>query len=123
MENKDKANSFSDLIVWQKAHRFVLAIYKMTDSFPKSEMFGLISQMRRAAFSIPANIAEGFKKKSKADKLRYYNIAQGSIEEIKYFLLLSRDLGFADTNKLNDDICEISKMIDSYMKKINTSVS
>ena len=85
MENKQSAKSFKDLVVWQKAHKFVLDIYKITKCFPKEEMYGLTSQMWRASVSIPANIAEGFKKKGKADKLRFYNIAQGSIEEMKYF--------------------------------------
>ncbi len=69
------AKSFQDLVVWQKAHQFVLNIYRMSDGFPKQEMFGLTSQLRRAAVSIPANIAEGFRKKGNADKARFYNIA------------------------------------------------
>ncbi|MBN2589774.1 MAG: four helix bundle protein [Sedimentisphaerales bacterium] len=70
------SKSFQDLIVWQKSHEFVIDIYKLTVGFPKTEVYGLTSQFRRAAVSIPANIAEGFKKKGKADKMRYYNIAQ-----------------------------------------------
>jgi len=69
------ARSFQDLIVWQKAHQFVLSTYLFTDGFPKYELFGLSSQFRRAAVSIPANIAEGFKKKGRADKGRFMNIA------------------------------------------------
>ncbi len=68
---KDPARTFEDLIVWQKAHQFVLAVYKFTDSFPRSELYGLTSQLRRAAVSIAANIAEGFKKSGKIDKARY----------------------------------------------------
>jgi len=75
------AKTFKDLVVWQKAHRFVLAIYHLSQTFPKSEMYGLSLQFRRAAVSIPANIAEGLRKRGKADKLRFYNIAQGSLEE------------------------------------------
>jgi four helix bundle protein len=75
------ARTFEDLIVWQKAHRFVLAVYRMSQTFPRSEIYGLSSQFRRAAVSIAANIAEGFRKRGKADKLRFYNIAQGSLEE------------------------------------------
>ena len=115
----EKAKNFTDLIVWQKAHKFVLDIYKITKCFPKEEMYGLTSQMKRASVSIPANIAEGFKKKGKADKLRFYNIAQGSIEEMKYFLLLSNDLNYSNTENLEKDISEISKMIESYINKIN----
>ena len=86
------AKTFEDLIVWQKAHQFVLSIYQFTESFPKKETYGLTSQFRRAAISIPSNIAEGFKKKGRADKVRFMNIAQGSIEECRYYLILSRDL-------------------------------
>jgi four helix bundle protein len=75
------AKSFKDLVVWQKAHAYVLDIYKMTEEFPKSELFGLTSQMRQAAISIPANIAEGFKKQGPRDKVRVFNIGQGSLEE------------------------------------------
>ena len=88
------AKSFEDLIVWQKAHQFVLNVYKLTTSFPKHELYGLVSQMRRAAVSIPANIVEGFRKSTKPDKARFYNIAQASLEEIRYYLILSRDLGY-----------------------------
>ena len=82
------------LKVWQKAHKVVLKVYKMTSSFPKEEKFGLVQQMRRSCVSVPANIAEGFKKKGLKDKANFYNIAQGSLEEFKYYLLLSNDLGF-----------------------------
>lgn len=83
---------FEDLGVWQKAHQLVLAVYRLTRTYPDAERFGLVSQMRRSAVSVPANIAEGFKKRGTADKLRYYNIAQGSLEELRYYLILSRDL-------------------------------
>jgi four helix bundle protein len=79
----EKSQSFQDLIVWKKAHEFVLAVYKASEFFPKSELFGLVSQFRRAAISIAANIAEGYKKKGKMDKLRFYNISQGSLEECR----------------------------------------
>jgi four helix bundle protein len=82
------AKSFEDLIAWRKAHRYVLSIYKLTAGFPKSELFGLTAQMRRAATSIPANIAEGFKKRGRADKVRIFNIAQESLEESRYYLNL-----------------------------------
>ena len=75
------AKCFQDLIVWQKSHQFVLTVYALSEGFPNKETFGLTSQLRRAAISVPANIAEGFKKKSKADKARFMNIAQGSLEE------------------------------------------
>ena len=84
------SKSFKDLIVWQKAHQWVLEIYHFTNSFPSGEQFGLTSQLRRAAISIPANIAEGFKRKGNPDKARFYNIAQGSIEECRYYLILAK---------------------------------
>ena len=88
------AKSFQDLIVWQKAHQFVLSVYRFTDTFPKTELYGLTSQIKKAAISIPANIAEGFKKKTKPDKARFMNIAQGSLEECRYYLILAKDHGY-----------------------------
>ena len=82
------ARNFQDLIVWQKAHHFVLGVYGVSKSFPREEIYGLTSQFRRAAISIPANIAEGFKKRGRADKVRFMNIAQGSLEECRYYLIL-----------------------------------
>ena len=79
------ARTFQDLLVWQKAHRFVLEVYVLTTGFPKQETYGLSLQMRRAAVSIPANIAEGFRRRGKADKARFMNIAEGSVEECRYF--------------------------------------
>jgi len=90
---------FQQLHAWQEAHRLVLAIYKVTQGFPPEEKFGLVSQMRRAAVSIPANIAEGFKRRGIQDKLRFYNIAEGSLEEVKYFLILTKDLNYITANE------------------------
>jgi four helix bundle protein len=111
-----KAKSFQDLDVWKKAHSWVLEIYRRIEAFPKHELFGLTSQLRRAAVSVPANIAEGFKKRGMADKARFYNIAQGSLEECRYYLILARDLGYAETGKLSADLDEISRMLDSYRR-------
>jgi four helix bundle protein len=96
----EKSKNFRDLIVWQKAHALALSGYKMTAAFPKEELFGLTSQIRRSAISIPANIAEEFKKKGKADKLRFMNIAEGSLEELKYYLILTNDLNYCQTNEI-----------------------
>jgi four helix bundle protein len=93
MENKS-AKTFQDLFVWQKAHLFILSVYRFSETFPKRETCGLIAQIRRAAVSIAANIAEGFKKKTKMEKLRSLNIAQGSVEEGRYYLILAKDLGY-----------------------------
>jgi four helix bundle protein len=83
------ARTFPDLLVWQKAHAFVLEAYRLTATFPKSETYGLALQMRRAAVSIPANVAEGCRRRSQADKARFLNIAEGSVEECRYFLVLT----------------------------------
>jgi four helix bundle protein len=82
---REPAKTFEDLVVWQKAHQFVLAVYRVSRSFPRSETYGLTSQFRRAAVSVAANIAEGFRKRGKADKIRFLNIAQGSLEESRYY--------------------------------------
>jgi four helix bundle protein len=96
----------------------VLDIYKMTEEFPNCELFGLTSQMRRAAVSIPANIAEGFKKRGPRDKVRVLNIGQGSLEESLYYLILSNDLRYADTVGLRPRLEEVSKMLEAYIQAI-----
>ena len=108
------ARTFRDLRIWQKAHEFVLRVYEETRRFPPDERFGLTSQLRRSAVSIPANIAEGFVKRGIADKLRYLNIAQGSLEESRYYLILAGDLGLADLSALERLIDECSRMIEAY---------
>ena len=87
------ARTFEDLVVWQKAHQFALAVYRLTRAFPRSEVYGLTSQFRRAAVSIAANIAEGFRKRGNADKGRFLNIAQGSLEESRYYLIFNSRFG------------------------------
>jgi four helix bundle protein len=114
------ARSLQDLIVWQKAHQFVLSTYLFTEGFPKHELFGLSSQFRRAAVSVPANIAEGFKKKGRADKGRFMNIAQGSLEECRYYLILSGDLGYGRTQELLLQVEEVSRVLESYTAAILT---
>ncbi len=115
---REKAKQFQDLIVWQKAHQFVLGVYKHSKNFPKEETYSLTSQLRRAAVSIAADIAEGFKKKGKPDKVRFMNIAQGSLEECRYYLILAKDLGYIDTKKLESQLEEISKLLEAYSKAI-----
>ena len=117
------ARCFQDLVVWQKAHLFVLDVYKLTEQFPKTEVYGLTSQLRRAAVSVPANIAEGFRKKGRADKLRFLNIAQGSLEEARYYLILARDLGYGDPTGLTVRGEEVSKLLDAYSRSILSSGS
>lgn len=116
------AKSFRDLIVWQKAHLLVLAIYRYTDEFPKKEIYGLTSQFRRAAVSIPANIAEGFKKRGRSDKARFMNTAQGSLEECRYYLILANDLGYGDSRELMVQLDEVGKMLARYHDRILASV-
>ena len=113
--------SFENIIAWQKAHTFVLLIYRITGHFPKDEIFGLTSQFRRAAISIEANIAEGYKKLGKADKLRFFNISQGSLEECRDYIILSRDLGYVspiEFEELHNSIETASKFLNSYCKAI-----
>lgn len=119
----ESAKSFEDLIVWQKAHRFVLAVYELTRNFPKDEQFGLTSQFRRAVVSIPANIAEGFRKRSKADKARFLNIAEGSLEECRYYLILSRDLGYGDMYEIESLSEEVRKLLHGYCSAIMKDTS
>ena len=119
IQEKMKAERFEDLHVWKKAHKPVLEIYNITRGFPTEEKFGLVSQMRRAAVSIPANIAEGFKKRTLRDKSNFYNIAQGSLEELRYYLILSKDLGFLQNNKnFINLIEEIGKMLYRLIESI-----
>lgn len=115
----NKTTSFEDLLVWQKGHQFVLEVYKMSKQFPKEEVYGLTSQFRRAAISITANIAEGYKRISNKEKLRFYNIAQASLEECRYFLILSKDLEYVKSiYKEKELIEEVSKMLNAYCRSI-----
>lgn len=114
-----KLQRFQDLLVWQKAHSLALKIYKATRDFPADERFGLVSQMRRAAVSVPANIAEGFKKRGQRDKANFYNIAEGSLEEIRYYLILSTDLEYiADSGELTSHADEVGKMLHSLIASL-----
>lgn len=122
-EPRPSAKNFQELLVWQKAHQLVLEIYKISRHFPKEEIYGLTSQLRRSAMSVPANIAEGFRKKGPNDKARFFNIAQGSLEESRYYLLLSSDLLYADTRELQQKLDEVGKMLDAYIRSILTPVS
>ena len=112
------AKSFTDLEVWQKAHAFVLDVYRLTGSFPADERFGLASQFRRAAVSIPANIAEGFRKYGMADKARFFNTAEGSLEECRYYCILAQDLGYGETDNLKDSLEAMAGQLASYIRKL-----
>src|ERR1041384_6973648 len=117
------ARTFQDLLVWQKAHQFVLAVYAITAIFPKPETYGLSLQMRRAAVSVPANIAEGFRRHSRTEKVRFLNMAQSSLEETRYFLILARDLRYSDTAPLMTSLEEVSRLLNAYSSAILTSSS
>lgn len=115
---REPAKCFTDLICWQKAHRFVLSVYELSSRFPQTETYGLISQLRRAAVSVPANIAEGFRRKGDADMVRLLNYAQSSLEECRYYLILARDLGYAAEDGISDQLEEVSKVLAGYVNVI-----
>lgn len=114
----EKTKSFEELIVWQKAHAFVLVTYKLTESFPKHEIYGLTSQFRRAAVSIAANIAEGYKKKDYKNKINFLNISESSLQECRYYIILSNDLKYIADKNLLLQLDEIAKLLISYAKSI-----
>src|SRR3989344_2462818 len=111
--------TFQDLKVWQRGHELVLAIYRLTKDFPNEEKFGLTSQIRRAAVSVASNIVEGFRRRSVKDSLYLYRIADSSLEELKYQLILSRDLQFISGEEFNAAMSlssEVSKMLYFWIK-------
>jgi len=114
----EKTKSFQELLVWQKAHAFVLLVYKVTETFPKSEVYGLTSQFRSAAVSIAANIAEGYKKKDYKNKLNFLNISHSSLEECNYYIILSKDLNYHHDENLNILSTEVAKLLNAYSKAI-----
>lgn len=121
LNNRAYTSSFEDLRIWKDAHNFVLSVYKFSKNFPKEELFGLTSQFKRAAVSIAANIAEGYKKQGIKDKLKFYNISEGSLEECRYYLILSRDLDYIsydDFENFNSQLISISKQLTAYSKAI-----
>ena len=120
------ARSFEQLVVWQRGHELVLSIYNVTKKFPREEIFSLTDQLRRAASSVTANIAEGFGKISTRDKLRFYNMAQGSLEETRNHLILAHDLHYItedESRLLSDKARLVSIMLNCYCQALirNTS--
>ncbi len=115
------ATTFEDLMVWRKSHALVLKIYAATSTFPNHELFGLTSQMRRAAVSVPANIAEGFKRRGRMDKARFLGIAAGSAAELRYYLRLAADLGYCAPDFQASEIDEVSRMLSAYERTILAS--
>jgi four helix bundle protein len=100
--------TFKDLMVWQEGHKLVIMVYKLTQKFPKSELFGLVSQMRRAVISITSNIAEGFGRRTYKDRMQFYYMSQGSLTEVKNQLLVAKDIGYTN----NVEYLEIEKQAD-----------
>ena len=116
---------WSELEVFKKSHELTLEIYKVTENFPKSELFGITSQLRRAAYSVPVNIVEGKSRKNTKELIQFLNIANASLEEVRYFLLLSKDLNYIDKEKHGklESNCEaISKMLNSFINTLKRKV-
>lgn len=97
----NKIRTFQDLYAWQRAHQLALSIYKLTSEFPPGEIYGLVSQMRRASVSVISNIAEGFSRAHAKEKNQFYAISLGSLSELQSQLIISRDLGFINAEKFN----------------------
>ena len=116
--DRKPARDFTDLIVWRKAHELVLAVYKLTRRFPKEETYGLTSQFRRAAVSVPANIAEGFRRRGSADKLKFMNYSHASLEECRYYMILANDLGYGLVKGVVEMADEVGRLIMGYVKGI-----
>lgn len=115
---------FRSLLVWEKAHTLVLKIYKITESFPKHEVYGITSQVRRAAVSVPTNIAEGCGKDTDAELKRYCLMAMGSSSELEYLLLLSQNIGYLSEenyHSLQVELIEIRKMLNAFIQKLKGS--
>jgi four helix bundle protein len=117
------AQKFQDLLVWQKSHALALRVYRTTATFPKQEVFGLTAQMRRAVVSVAANIAEGFSKRGRSDKARFMNMSQGSLEELRYYTILARDLEYLPPNTQWSDIDDIARLLGAYVRTLLTPSS
>ena len=112
---------YHNLLVWKKAHEYTLEVYKITKQYPKDELFGIISQLRRASSSVPANIVEGSARRTDKEFCQFLIQARGSLVETQYFLELSKDLNYIteqDLNRLNELSIEVAKMLNSFITKI-----
>jgi len=117
-----KIRNFEDLEVWKISHQLVLEVYRVTKGFSNQELFGLTSQMRRASASVPANIAEGFGRQNLKEKINFYNIAQGSISELRYYFILARDLEYILSVEKQLDMCDhIARMLHIMMEKMRNA--
>jgi four helix bundle protein len=122
MQSRTPARSFEDLDVSQKSHQLTLMVYRATAAYPKFELYSLVAQMRRAAVSVPANVAERFKKRGRPDKARLMNIAQASLEELRYYFILSRDLGYVKEIE-RERIDEIARLLGAYTRSLLSPTS
>jgi four helix bundle protein len=119
----ESSKSFKDLIVWQKAHQFVIQVYQLSKKMPKDEQYGITNQMKRSSVSIAANIVEGYKRIGKKDKLKFYNIAQASLEETRYFLILIEDLGLVKNLSIEHKMIDsTSKLLLAYCRKLKQNM-
>ncbi len=118
-----KIKNFTDLNTWKEAHRLVLAVYKITQNFPREELFGLTSQIRRAAISITSNVAEGFSRKSYKEKSQFYSMALGSLTEVQNQTIIARDLGYIAEKvfkEIEELVIIVSKLLNGLIKKSKT---
>lgn len=123
MQNNNKINNFTDLISWKETHSLVIEIYKVTKKFPKEERYGLTDQIRRCAVSISSNIAEGFSRKGKKEKIQFYYLSKGSLTELQNQLLISKDVGYL-SKEIFKEIAEktvvVHKLINGSIRSLNT---
>lgn len=119
--DKEYKSGYKHLNVWIKAHSLVLLVYKVTRNFPKDEMFGLVPQMRRCAVSVPANIVEGYGRRTSKDKLQFYYIARGSLNELEYYIDLSKELGYVTEDEYDDLVAlrnDVGRLLTGLIKSL-----
>jgi four helix bundle protein len=119
----EAAKDFRDLLIWQRAHQFVLSVYNYSDYFPQKEVYGLTTQLRRAAASVPVSIIESLRDENKAERGQLVRAARSSLEECRYYLILAKDLGYGDHPELLPQLEEVSKLLEKYTAAILDSGS
>lgn len=120
MTSKKESPHYTNFGVWKEGHKLVIGIYRITRKFPKEEQFGLVAQMRRSAVSITSNIAEGYGRKSKADKIHFYYIARGSLTELENQIMIARDVGYLKPDvfcRFFDQFRTVHQLLDSFIAK------
>jgi four helix bundle protein len=122
-DSEPGTKGFEDLKAWQLARHLMIECHGLANTLPAVERFDLAPQLRRSSKSTPANIAEGYKKRGKADKLRFFNIAQGSLEECRYYCILTNDLEYGEVSELNQLLEEVSRLLEAYSRRILNSDS